>query len=346
MKIKLITKKSTNLDGVVFRIKAEIEKDQDISKIEIFFKSTEADGQWPSFFPKLMYKEKIKPKWTNNNLPNKKKVRITPVVSENNIKAILRVHGKVKHFGLHILDYKIIFNIKDTSIAPPNNNKKTLILLHGFRGDPDQMKLIMKDSNIQHLYGNIINVDLYNFSGNTPNRSIGIEDFSAYLRDYLFSKYKLINEYVDFIAHSMGGLIIRYMIKQWYYEIKGFFDIKRSYNFQIHHVCMIATPNHGVPLARLAFWDKQACDIDFISKFIKNLNKKDETPYGLGDPNGFIQWYTYRGSVLFNWDYVVPTKSVPLKGASANRGEYPLSHDKLLSNKRVIEQIYLDLLSY
>jgi pimeloyl-ACP methyl ester carboxylesterase len=138
----------------------------------------------------------------------------------------------------------------------PNN--RTLLLVHGYNGAGSQFQDFYTNPYIRNYYDKIVPIDCYgkipssNYSyslGAFSNLTNGfstespIENIAGALKNFILNENNtelFSNKTVDIISHSMGGLIVRYMIKEFYEEIANIttFD----------DVLTIATPNHGTQL--------------------------------------------------------------------------------------------------
>lgn len=132
---------------------------------------------------------------------------------------------------------------------PPTNN--TLLLIHGYGINA---KVHFQDTYnnpyIQAYYKSIVPIDYYGAVNSSPQAySLGRSDFNLNtpieaialeLKNFILNPNhsKLFTSNIDVIGYSMGGLITRYMITNYYPEIK-------AANFTFNHVVLIATPNHG-----------------------------------------------------------------------------------------------------
>ena len=121
-----------------------------------------------------------------------------------------------------------------------------------------------------------------------------IEDIAFVLAQYIIQDYANISDNVDFITHSMGGLVTRYMIK-YYYDDIIIPNIPRA--FKIKNVAMLAPPNHG----GLWYWvDTQAGQMQAGSPFLNKLNAYESgmPAYSEIPLSGIdINWFTYRSGL-------------------------------------------------
>jgi len=132
---------------------------------------------------------------------------------------------------------------------PPTNN--TLLLIHGYGINA---KVHFQDTYtnpyILAYYNSVVPIDYYGAIPSSPHAySLGrrdfnfntpIEEIALELKNFILNPNHsaLFTSNIDVIGYSMGGLIVRYMIKNYYPEIK-------VSNFTFDDVMLIATPNHG-----------------------------------------------------------------------------------------------------
>lgn len=138
---------------------------------------------------------------------------------------------------------------------------------------------------------------------------------------------------VDVVAHSMGGLLMRYLVE---HPVDG-------WNHRVDDLVMVATPNHG---SSVVYWETNlgnspfkgvGADMKPGSAFLASL--------GYDEPAG--QTYTTIGGDpwIFRWlrsghhgfDDQVPAESPFLNGAAHDT--YPSLHGRLLRNGAVVTLI-------
>ena len=128
---------------------------------------------------------------------------------------------------------KYIYKSQEYFKAVNNNTPETVIVLHG----------ISKDNRITYLLSKRIaeaGFEVYNIS--YPYKHKTIQDISDFLHEKIIKLKINKKEKLNFVGHSMGGLIIRNYIHK--YQPKN-----------LHRVVMVATPNHGSELAdKLKNW--------------------------------------------------------------------------------------------
>ncbi|MBY8992469.1 MAG: hypothetical protein KGD58_17110 [Candidatus Lokiarchaeota archaeon] len=246
--------------------------------------------------------------------------------------------------------------------------KRTLIIVHGFGFTPCSPVewdtfltpdiLEAYDTIIVINYINLFYGYIYSKSDNTWsifNMNIviipavtSIAFIALVLKDFIKLNYMHIGDKVDFLCHSMGGLVTRWMIKFYYGEIQAHYS-DHGKVFDIENVCMIATPNHGVWLAAILSlfippFPAQILEMIGVppSPFLFILNAFDETPY---QPD--ISWYTYRSGFLIvgllRVDGLVDEVSAQLNGA-VNRGSFNgFDHEALRHSDMVKTIIYNDI---
>ncbi|MBY9006270.1 MAG: right-handed parallel beta-helix repeat-containing protein [Candidatus Lokiarchaeota archaeon] len=252
-------------------------------------------------------------------------------------------------------DYKIDIIIKDfTNVEKIYLNAisfdlyipRSLLLVHGWNGNIGQFDNIRNDLEIKNTYINIDRVEYNNrnFMGvDVSMFSPSIRELSGLMAEYLMKNIDKFEGKLDIVCHSMGGLIIRAMIKYYYHIIQSFFE-QKGLIFEIDHVATIATPNYGAsicaillvifPIPILFLAGDQVNDMVPGSSFLKNLNKNNDAPY-----NDEIDWFTYGGGR----DVVVFSSYVPLDNAKLNRKYSKLHHHNIVKDSEVIYDLKIDL---
>ncbi|MAG08175.1 hypothetical protein CMO89_01775 [Candidatus Woesearchaeota archaeon] len=137
-----------------------------------------------------------------------------------------------------------------------------------------------------------------------------IEDYSKNVDKIILKvKYCTGADKVDVITYSMGGIVVRYYIK----------NIDNS---SIRRLILLGTPNHG-GLYNIGWFanylvedGKSRINLDFIElsenhDFMKSLNSGDET---IGD----IEYYTIAGEIDQKGDGLILSESVSLDGENAH----------------------------
>ena len=133
---------------------------------------------------------------------------------------------------------------------PATNN--TLLMVHGYGINARaHFEDTYTNPAILSYYNSVVPIDYYGAVPSAPQAySLGrsdfdfntpIEDIAWELKEFILNPNNsaLFTETIDIIGYSMGGLITRYMIINYYDEIK-------AANFTIDDVVLIATPNHGI----------------------------------------------------------------------------------------------------
>lgn len=204
-----------------------------------------------------------------------------------------------------------------------------LLLVHGYEGSSSGFNTLQTYDCFVNYYGteNIIAIDYYDdnigcepeFSDVTIYTSIG--SIGHLFKDYILHNFGN-GDTIDIIAHSMGGLVTRYMVKHHY-------PVLRDAGITINHIATCGTPNHGTNWATIFAWfvpgvitlfgGTQALQMCVGSSFLNSLNADDETPYSVDDSgeDATIEYSTFAILGGLGWnDGVVDTASMPLKGAS------------------------------
>ncbi|MFX0076401.1 MAG: esterase/lipase family protein [Candidatus Hermodarchaeota archaeon] len=177
-----------------------------------------------------------------------------------------------------------------------------------------------------------------------------IRFISLIVAQFIINYSSYINDNVDFICHSMGGLVTRWMVKYLYPIIRNHYTANLSRNFKIRNVGMMGTPNHGSYLN--VGGDLQQREMQAGSGFLDELNLNNNRT----DPNSEIPWigrninfFTYRSGIYRNLaglrhDGVVDIYSVHLYGATANKGWYQIDHNHMKTNAMLKTVIFNDFI--
>ncbi|TFG04182.1 MAG: hypothetical protein EU536_05080, partial [Promethearchaeota archaeon] len=233
-------------------------------------------------------------------------------------------------------------SIRTLQQEPPGD--RTLLCVHGYTGSSVQFDDFLTNPDLGAFYNNIVAVDYYKDNDHYGHRileeygdvNIPIAEIGDALVAYILGHPETFHTTIDIVAHSMGGLVVREMIKYRYLDLV-------AAGYRIDDVALIATPNHGTwisefPLfllglvtvvsAILFYLDRVigglaviiggvlisiflAFLIGFIggtqgeqmnvilNRTLTTLNSPDETPYGVDDEDDLykhISWSTYRGN--------------------------------------------------
>ncbi|HUR68605.1 MAG TPA: hypothetical protein VM370_05105 [Candidatus Thermoplasmatota archaeon] len=145
---------------------------------------------------------------------------------------------------------------------------------------------------------------------------------------------------VDIVAHSMGGLVARFLIEKpgadvdswsdasgWFGD--GVADVRTDWASRVDDLVMLGTPNHGtwegwVPATIGGFgnWNPTGGDMFGPSKFLSLMGyaeKAGETYRCVGGNPQYLQWlqFNYDGdSVAHGFDGVVPAESPFVTGCT------------------------------
>lgn len=145
---------------------------------------------------------------------------------------------------------------------------------------------------------------------------------------------------IDIIAHSMGGLVSRFLIEKpgadvdswssttgWYGD--GVADVRSDWASRVDDLLMLGTPNHGtwegwVPanIGGFGNWNPTGGDMFTGSKFLTLMGyaeKSGETYRCVGGDPQYLQWmkYDYDGDgVKHGFDGVVPAESPYVTGCT------------------------------
>jgi len=287
------------------------------------------------------------------------------------------VHGEVLESGGGInllLSFEGLRVVQEIMPKEQVAERRTLILAHGyaFWEDPEtpyNWRTFTLAQEFLETYDDIIVLNYagwflaYRYSKNDNGdwtiqvipmykqitNDVSIRYIALVLAQYIIQDYKQIEDNVDFICHSMGGLVTRYMIKAFYTTLQDHFA-NHSRDFKIKNIAMMAPPNHGSYLN--VGGDLQQREMLAGSPFLNELNAYEsgmpaysEIPYSGRN----INWFTYKSGIYTNnaglrHDGVVDVYSVHLYGATANKGWYQLKHEDLRHNEMMKTVIFNDII--
>lgn len=258
-----------------------------------------------------------------------------------------------------------------------NPSNKSLICVHCYNGDSKiwtdngwNNSELYENSTTQICYYSRICAINYYWSENTekPPNYIGkntsmslntnINDIADNLYDYIIDPMNNFTYEIDFLCHSMGGLVVRALVCRHYETL-----VKKG--FLIDDILMLGTPNKGssissfmlgthpfqlillmdlfdnfekmvifLTIANFLFLNNQAIECGYYSPFIESLKlqnadgKFDETPYGKND--GKV-WPIENGTLGFHNDIDWTTIS----------GNYPIVFLAMLIDNKLIANFFL-----
>ncbi len=145
---------------------------------------------------------------------------------------------------------------------------------------------------------------------------------------------------IDIVAHSMGGLVARFLIEQpgadvdywssataWYGD--GVADVRTDWAARVDDLIMLGTPNHGtweawIPTIIGGFgkWNPTGSDMRPNSEFLTRMGYAEpagETYHAVGGDPQYLQWLQYDhdgDGVSHGFDGVVPAESPFVTGAT------------------------------
>lgn len=152
--------------------------------------------------------------------------------------------------------------------------------------------------------------------------------------------YNAATQKIDIVAHSMGGLVSRFLIEKpgadvdywssttgWYGD--GVADVDTNWASRVDDLIMLGTPNHGtwqgwVPgtIGGFGNWNASGGDMFTGSKFLSLMGyaeKAGEYYTTIGGDPWYLQWlqWDYNGDgVKHGFDGVVPAESPFLTGSN------------------------------
>jgi|GEM_PF-3813427 len=272
------------------------------------------------------------------------------------------ITAQIEHFSVFTLGRKAIATVSDCRLFGNqsnfliaekgtiagfwNNSGKNLLILHGIcSSEPYFASPISPDDFIEYFktHGNYTNILFYNYPS-----SQYIEGNASWLAAEILRKNKAVK--FDVVAHSMGGLVARWLNEQ--YILK----YPLHYLNNIEDLVMVGTPNFGSPqavlsdfLSTLIFQNQpSASQLVEGSLFYQSLN------VGLGSEildHSNARYYWLTGDIGEGTDSVVPVPTTDQLGylnLSGHRtfgpsnGSPPYDHTSLhekCANNGICEEI-------
>lgn len=165
--------------------------------------------------------------------------------------------------------------------------------------------------------------------------------------------YDAATQKIDIVAHSMGGLVSRFLIEKpgadvdywssttgWYGD--GAADVDSGWASRVDDLVMLGTPNHGtwegwVPgtIGGFGSWNATGGDMAPNSRFLTNMGYAERTGEyytAIGGDPSYLRWlqFDYTGDgISHGFDGVVPAESPYVTGADFSIS--PVHHGELLT---------------
>ena len=207
-----------------------------------------------------------------------------------------------------------------------NNNKETVVLLHGILRSSLDMALLA--SRLEKEGYNVINLAY-------PSREKSIEELRDYVHDQLSARDDFNNaSQVHFVTHSMGGLIARHLL-----------HTHRPAN--LGRVVMLSPPNQGSEFAdyMLSYPTLKSVYEKLFGPAGKQLTANfnhgipDSVDYPVGIIAGTKSINPIAGYVLGECDHdgIVPVERMKIDGMT-DMIEIPATHTFMTFNSSVAEQ--------
>lgn len=177
--------------------------------------------------------------------------------------------------------------------------------------------------------------------------------------------YDPLTQKIDIIAHSMGGLVSRFLLEKpgadvdywssttgWYGD--GVPDVDTNWKSRVDDLIMLGTPNHGtweawVPgtIGGFGNWNATGGDMAPNSKFLQLMGYSEpagETYTAVGGNPSYLQWlqYNYDGDgISHGFDGVVPAESPYVTGA--NVAYFNSHHGALVTDDAPLDYVISEL---
>jgi Palmitoyl protein thioesterase len=157
--------------------------------------------------------------------------------------------------------------------------------IYGYKGPFDAVQYYKNDTACSTYYGAGSAPEIMNADSDTDIRSI-----AKALAWHIYNKWNLQGTGVNIVAHSMGGLVVRYMIDSVQRHRAGF-----PPHIVAPSVVTLGTPHNGIEGARVGCYfgnnDDQCFEMDKSSSFIEYLRNYAQNPQG-----AFGTWWSLGGS--------------------------------------------------
>ncbi len=190
-----------------------------------------------------------------------------------------------------------------------------IVFVYGWNGSAGTWSTMVSRFEADGLPASKVNI--FNYDDSQSN-VITAGELGTYINQVLATTGA---KQVDVVTHSMGGLSIRYLLKN-----------NTSFWPKVAAVAELAAPNHGTDLADLWFGDA-VTEMQPGSAFLTALNTGDNTP-------GPAKWATWWSSCD---EVIVPDTSDPLPTATNTQTaclDHSAIHDDLTTYQQVKVFLY------
>jgi pimeloyl-ACP methyl ester carboxylesterase len=136
-----------------------------------------------------------------------------------------------------VLDESSTLDYQEVTRSHTQQARNIVLVLHGINSDTHGMTQTMLQANVLETYDLILVLDYESFNTRVPETA---RTLKKRLKDIGLSSGH--GKRVDCIAHSMGGLVARWLIE------------REQGDGLIQHLIMLGTPNEGSPLPKVQDW--------------------------------------------------------------------------------------------
>lgn len=234
------------------------------------------------------------------------------------------------------------------AITGGSHGEDPIVLIHGWTGDSDSWREMLPKLEAQGLPVLDFDPDAsgtqalgYEPTGDGQHISyIAGKIVEERIQQALDANGYSADHSVDIVAHSMGGLVARFLVEQpgadvenwdaedgWYGD--GNADVRTDWAERVDELIMLGTPNHGtweawVPanIGGFGEWNPSGADMQPGSTFLDRMGYAEpsgEAYHAVGGDPAYLQFlqYDYDGDgTSHGFDGVVPAESPYLDGAS------------------------------
>jgi len=208
-----------------------------------------------------------------------------------------------------------------------DSNKEIVILIHGLRGDSEDMEVIE-----EHLKEH--NFETINFT--YPSKDHKIQNLAEdFLKPEIIKQLKKHPDQIHFVTHSMGGIVLRSYFENHFTEIDSL----------LGKVVMIAPPNRGSDVSEffkktMLYQKRYGISGQQIGYDIeKQVGIPDSVCYHPGIIAGTDTQFPYFSKFIEGADDgKISTERTKLKGMEEFI-EMHFPHDTIMKQKKVAEQV-------
>jgi hypothetical protein len=305
----------TNLvsaNSVKVKMDLLVSSNMELINLSIFFKSSDQDGNWNSEeYEMVWYDDMFESADFNEQGYYEKLIHIH---TYGTLELGISVKLIVTYFEDEIpLEEEIMLDSIDITELGEFGNSETLILLHGWEiwgsetAGHDAWAHYYLHNDFEAYYESIHTIELYAGSSD-PDTPIGTLAYNLY--HHMFSSAyetdpsKYMYGSVDIVSWSMGGLVARYLAKNYYLNPYVSWNWKNSLgnDVRINHIFCLGTPNLGHLSLVVDYQSQQMKYEDPVGRaFLDDLSYDDYPTNNIFDQTPFSTEYHSYSPDLIEW---------------------------------------------